>query len=212
MANKKIRGVYLVTDRPLCLNHSLAEVVRLAALGGVSLVQLREKETESREFLELAIHLKEILTPFQIPLLINDRLDICLAAGADGVHLGQSDLPWEVARRILGNDSIIGLSLETKEDYQTLIQTDRHPGLDYLAVSPVFDTPTKTNTKPAWGISGVEWLRNQTNLPIVAIGGMNESNAKAVIGAGADSLAVVSAICSAKDPKQATEILSTNFT
>ncbi|PJZ44504.1 thiamine phosphate synthase [Leptospira brenneri] len=207
----KIRGVYLVTDRPLCHWHSLAEVVRQAALGGVSLVQLREKETDSREFFELAKQLKEVLTPFQIPLLINDRLDICLAAGADGVHLGQSDLPWREARRILGNDAIIGLSLETKEDFHSLMKIDPNPPLDYLAVSPVFDTETKTNTKPAWGLTGVQWLREKTTLPIVAIGGIKESNAKEVIEAGADSLAVVSAICSAKDPKLTTEILSTKF-
>ncbi|TGL88721.1 thiamine phosphate synthase [Leptospira congkakensis] len=212
MVNKfKIQGVYLVTDRPLCLYHSLSEVVRLAALGGVSLVQLREKETNSRKFLELAKYLKEILSPFSVPLLINDRLDICLAAGADGVHLGQSDLPWWEARRILGNDALIGLSLETKEDYHSLIQTHPNPPLDYLAVSPVFDTNTKTNTKPAWGLTGVTWLKEKTNLPIVAIGGVNESNAKSIIDAGADSLAVVSAICSAKDPKLATETLSKKF-
>lgn len=207
----RIKGVYLVTDRPLCIHHNLAEVVRLAALGGVSLVQLREKEADSRTFLELAKHLKEILIPFSVPLLINDRLDICLAAGADGVHLGQSDLPWWEARRILGEKAIIGLSLETKEDYFSLVQTHPNPPLDYLAVSPVFDTDTKTNTKPAWGLTGVTWLKEKTNLPIVAIGGVNESNAKAVIDAGADSLAVVSAICSAKDPKLATENLSKKF-
>lgn len=207
----KIKGVYLVTDRPLCLHHNLAEVVRLAALGGVSLVQLREKEADSRTFLELAKHLKEILKPFSVPLLINDRLDICLAAGADGVHLGQSDLPWWEARRILGEKVIIGLSLETKEDYFSLIQNDPKPPLDYLAVSPVFDTDTKTNTKPAWGLTGVRWLKEETSLPIVAIGGIKESNAADVIQAGADSLAVVSAICSAKDPKSATESLSKKF-
>lgn len=212
MVNKKqIRGVYLVTDRPLCIHHNLAEVVKLAAFGGVSFVQLREKETDSRTFLELAKHLIEILRPFSIPLLINDRLDICLAAGAEGVHLGQSDLPWWEARRILGEQAILGLSLETKEDYFSLMHTHPKPELDYLAVSPVFDTNTKTNTKPAWGLTGVTWLKNQTNLPIVAIGGIKESNAEAVIEAGADSLAVVSAICSAKDPKLATENLSKKF-
>ena len=208
----KIHGVYLVTDRPLCLFHSLDEVVRLSALGGVNLVQLREKESDSRQFLDLAKHLKEILKPYSIPLLINDRLDICLAAKADGVHLGQSDLPWREARRILGKDAIIGLSLETKEDYHSLIETDPKPNLDYLAVSPVFDTDTKTNTKPAWGLEGLKWLRSRTAIPIVAIGGIKESNAKAVGEAGADSIAVVSAICSAKDPKLATEILSAKFT
>lgn len=208
MNRKQIRGVYLVTDRPLCIHHSLEEVVRLAALGGVSFVQLREKETDSRTFLELAKHLKKILKPFSIPLLINDRLDICLAAEAEGVHLGQTDLPWWEARKLLGEKAIIGLSLETKEDHFSLIQTHPKPELDYLAVSPVFDTDTKTNTKEAWGLTGVTWLKKQTNLPIVAIGGIKESNAADVIQAGANSLAVVSAICSAKDPKLATENLS----
>ncbi|MCW7463620.1 thiamine phosphate synthase [Leptospira limi] len=207
----RIQGVYLVTDRPLCLHHRLEDVVRLSATGGVSLVQLREKETSSREFLELAIHLKKILSPFQVPLLINDRVDLCLASGADGVHLGQSDLPWIVARKLLGERAIIGLSIETKEDWENLQKENPNPNLDYLAVSPVFDTKTKTNTKPAWGLAGVRWLREKTTLPIVAIGGIHLDNAKDVIEAGANSLAVVSAICSAKDPKLATESLRNLF-
>ncbi|TGK52686.1 thiamine phosphate synthase [Leptospira bouyouniensis] len=207
----KFRGVYLVTDRPLCLHHQLEEVVRLSASGGVSLVQLREKETSSREFLRLAIHLKKILTPFQIPLLINDRVDLCLASGADGVHLGQSDLPWLEARKLLGKNAIIGLSIETKEDWESLNREHSNPSLDYLAVSPVFNTPTKTNTKQALGIAGVRWLKDKTKLPVVAIGGINIGNAKEVIQAGADMIAVVSAICSAKDPKEATLSLRNLF-
>ncbi|TGM42438.1 thiamine phosphate synthase [Leptospira biflexa] len=207
----KIHGVYLVTDRPLCLHHKLEEVVQMAASGGVSLVQLREKDSTSREFLELAMHLKFILSPFQVPLLINDRVDLCLASGADGVHLGQTDLPWLEARRILGKDAIIGLSIETKEDFATLTKEDPNPQLEYLAVSPVFDTPTKTNTKEALGLAGVRWLKEKTDIPVVAIGGINISNAKDVIGAGADMIAVVSAICSAKDPKQATVALRNLF-
>ncbi|MCW7503075.1 thiamine phosphate synthase [Leptospira paudalimensis] len=207
----KIQGVYLVTDRPLCIHHRLEDVVRLSANGGVSLVQLREKETPTREFLELAIHLKKILSPFQVPLLINDRVDLCLASGADGVHLGQSDLPWNVARKLLGERAIIGLSIETKEDWENLQKENPNPTLDYLAVSPVFDTKTKTNTKPAWGLAGVQWLREKSTLPIVAIGGIHLDNAKDVIEAGANSLAVVSAICSAKDPKLATETLRNLF-
>ncbi|TGL06627.1 thiamine phosphate synthase [Leptospira bouyouniensis] len=207
----KFRGVYLVTDRPLCLHHQLEEVVRLSASGGVSLVQLREKETSSREFLTLAIHLKKILTPFQIPLLINDRVDLCLASGADGVHLGQSDLPWLEARKLLGKNAIIGLSIETKEDWESLNREHSNPSLDYLAVSPVFNTPTKTNTKQALGLAGVRWLKENTKLPVVAIGGINIGNAKEVIQAGADMIAVVSAICSAKDPKEATLSLRNLF-
>lgn len=207
----KFRGVYLVTDRPLCLHHQLEEVVRLSASGGVSLVQLREKETSSREFLTLAIHLKKILTPFQVPLLINDRVDICLASGADGVHLGQTDLPWLEARKLLGKDAIIGLSIETKDDWESVNREDSNPSLDYLAVSPVFDTPTKTNTKEALGLAGVRWLRENTKLPVVAIGGINIGNAKDVIQAGADMIAVVSAICSARDPKEATTSLQKLF-
>lgn len=187
--------LYLVTDRRLVGDRPLTGVIQQAVAGGVTMVQLREKECSSREFLELALALKKELPP-DIPLIINDRLDVALAAEADGLHLGQSDLPPEVARRYLGPGAIIGLSVEKPEQ---LTQSEKAP-VDYLAISPVFPTPTKTDTGPAWGLEGLTLARKQTRRPLVAIGGINETNVAEVIKAGADGVAVVSAICAAPDP------------
>ncbi|MDI6698860.1 MAG: thiamine phosphate synthase [Candidatus Saccharicenans sp.] len=191
-------SLYLVTDRRLAGDRPLTEVARKAVAGGVTIVQLREKECSSRQYLELARSIKKILPP-EVPLIINDRLDVALAAQADGVHLGQNDLPAEVARKYLGSQAIVGLSVENLEQ---LAQAINLP-VDYLALSPVFATPTKTDTGPAWGLEGLTRARRMTALPLVAIGGINESNAAEVIKAGADGLAVVSAICAAPDPEQA---------
>lgn len=191
-------SLYLVTDRRLAGDRPLTEVVRRAVAGGVTIVQLREKECSSREYLELALSIKKIL-PAEVPLIINDRLDVALAAQADGVHLGQNDLPAEAARKHLGPDAIIGLSVENLEQLKQAIILP----VDYLAVSPVFATPTKTDTGPAWGLEGLVRARRMTGLPLVAIGGINESNVAEVIRAGADGLAVVSAVCAAPDPEQA---------
>lgn len=207
----EIKGLYLVTDRSLCTHHKLEEIVRLSALGGVQIVQLREKEITSREFLELAIKMVQLLEPLEVPLIINDRLDITLASGAAGIHLGQTDLPYQDARRILGPESIIGLSMETKEDFLEL--PPNYPkDLDYLAASPVFATTTKTNTKAPWGLEGLNWLSTKSQIPVVAIGGINLENAREVYEAGADSLAVVSYLCSAKDPKKSAQELAKIWT
>lgn len=191
-------SLYLVTDRRLATGFTLEELLTRAIEGGVTVVQLREKECSSREFYELALRAKKILPP-EIPLIINDRLDIALASGASGLHLGQSDLPVEVARKHLGPEAIIGLSVENLEQLKEAVNLP----VDYLAISPVFPTPTKTDTGPAWGLDGLEQARNLTDLPLVAIGGINESNVVSVIKAGADGVAVVSAICAARDPEEA---------
>jgi len=195
-------SLYLVTDRGLAGNLSLEELVEKAVAGGVTVVQLREKECSSREFYELGLRIKRILPP-DVPLIINDRLDIAMACGADGLHLGQLDLPAAVARKHLGPEPIIGLSVE---NFEQLTQAVNLP-VDYLAISPVFLTPTKTDTGPAWELDGLEQARQFTDLPLVAIGGINESNAFSVIRAGADGIAVVSAICAATDPKEASKRL-----
>lgn len=130
------------------------------------------------------------------PLDYHDRVDIALAAKADGVHLGQTDMPYDTARQLLGPDAVIGLSVETWEDVTTAQNLD----LDYLGVSPVFATPTKTDTKTPWGLDGLARIRAYSRHPLVAIGGLNAANARAIIEAGANTVAVVSAICSAKDP------------
>jgi thiamine-phosphate pyrophosphorylase len=199
-----VKGLYLVTDRGLCGERPVEEVVLLAVQGGASIVQLREKDLPTRSFIEQASKIKKILTPLNVPLIINDRVDVALAVGADGIHIGQEDMPYDVARRLMGPKAIIGLSVETWEDVENAQKLDA----DYLGVSPVFETPTKTDTKGAWGLSGLARIRAFSRHPLVAIGGLHGENAEAAVRAGADCIAVVSAVCSAPDPMSAARELS----
>jgi len=166
-------------------------------------VQLREKRLGFRAMVELGLALKALLAPFGVPLLINDRVDVALAVGADGAHLGQSDMPAALARQLLGPGAIIGLSLERLDQLAEAEGQD----VDYYGVSPVFPTGTKTDLGAAWGLDGLRALRAATSRPLVAIGGIGADNAEAVIRAGADGLAVVSAICAAPDPESASAAL-----
>jgi len=195
-----MRGIYLVTDRGLCRNRPLPEIILQAVQGGAAYVQLREKDLPTRAFVEEARAIKKILEPYRVPLIINDRIDVALACGADGVHIGQEDMPYEIARKLMGDEAIIGLSVETWEDVEAAQRLD----VDYIGVSPVFATPTKTDTKEPWGLEGLKKIKSFSRHPLVAIGGINEVNARAVVSAGADCLAVVSAICAADSPEVAT--------
>ncbi len=192
-------SLYLVTDRSLSLGRSLESVVFDAAEGGVTMVQLREKDCSTLEFYQQAMLLKECLRPYRIPLIINDRLDIALACDAEGLHIGQSDIPYDIARKLLGKDKIIGLSVECLQDAVDANELD----VDYIGISPVFGTPTKTDTAPALGLEGTREIVKISRHPAVGIGGINQTNAADIIEAGADGISVVSAIMSASDPKQA---------
>jgi thiamine-phosphate pyrophosphorylase len=200
-----LKGLYLVTDRELCDGRDLKTIILQAVKGGVSCVQLREKNASTRFFVEEAREVKRLLTPFRIPLIINDRIDVALAVEADGIHIGQEDMPYDIARRLMGPKATIGLSVEKWEDVELAEALD----VDYLGVSPIFETPTKTNTKGMWGLEGLARIRAYSRHPLVAIGGLNATNAKEVILAGADSIAVVSAICSAQEPLLASQTLHT---
>lgn len=191
--------LYLVTDRSLSRGRSTIEVVQAAVAGGVTCVQLREKHCSTREFIDQARTLKPFLKAQGVPLIINDRLDVALAVKADGLHLGQQDMAITDARSIVGNSMIIGISAESIDD---AIRAESQ-GADYIGVSPVFATPTKTDTAPPLGLEGIRRIRRAVTLPIVGIGGVNHQTAGSVIGAGADGIAVVSAIVSADDPEQA---------
>ncbi len=199
-----MRGLYLVTDRQLCGKKSLEDMILQAAKGGVSYVQLREKEISTHYFLEEAITIKRLLKPYKIPLIINDRVDVAMASGADGVHIGQEDMPYKIARKLLGPKAIIGLSVETWEDVAVSQKLD----VSYIAVSPVFATPTKTDTKGVWGLEGLTRIKAFSRHSLVAIGGINESNVKDVVRAGAHCVAVVSAICAASDPEESSRKLN----
>ena len=198
-----MHGLYLVTDRRLCGGKPLEEVIIKAVKGGVAYVQLREKDISTRFFVEEAKRVKKLLEPYKVPLIINDRVDVALACGAEGVHIGQEDMPYEIVRKLMGPKAIIGLSVEKWEDVEASQKLD----VSYIGVSPVFSTPTKKDTKDAWGLEGLAKIKAYSRHPMVAIGGINEFNVKEVIKAGADCVAVVSAICAAADPATATRNL-----
>lgn len=196
-------SLYLVTDRRLAGGRAVADVAVAAVAGGVTVVQYREKEGDSRTLLWEVRALKDRL-PAHVPLIVNDRLDIALAAGADGVHVGQDDLPCAAVRRIAGPDLIVGVSVSTPAE---ALMAERD-GADYLGVSPVFDTPTKTDTPRATGLDGLCRIRLAVRLPLVAIGGIHAGNAEAAMRAGADGVAVVSAIMAAPDPQAAAKAIA----
>ena len=192
-------SLYLVTDRGLARGRSTFEIVKAAVSGGVTCIQLGEKDCSTLEFIEQARTIKNFLGARKIPLIINDRLDVALAVGADGVHLGQSDMPLEMARKIAGPSMLIGISAESDQD---AIEAE-NGGADYLGVSPIYATPTKTDTAPPLGLQGLREIKNRVKIPLVGIGGLNKSNAAEVIRNGADGVAVVSAIVAADDPETA---------
>ena len=162
-------------------------------------MQLREKECSTRQFVAEARAVRELLAGTGVPLIINDRIDVALAAGADGVHLGQTDMHIADARRVVGSSMLIGISAECVED-AVRAQAE---GADYIGISPVFSTPTKTDTASALGLDGVALIRAAVALPLVGIGGVKPGNAAEVLRAGCDGIAVVSAIVSAPNPREA---------
>lgn len=186
--------LYLVTDRELMSCPTVEECVERAVAGGVSVVQLREKSCTSREFYELAVRVKKITAALNVPLIINDRIDICLAADADGVHLGQKDIPCAAARKILGRDKIIGVSAALPEEARQA-ELD---GADYLGVGAVFSTSTKSDTRPVTP-EIIRQIRAAVDIPFVAIGGINRNNIVQLYGLGINGAAVVSAVVAQKD-------------
>ncbi len=204
MVNAADYSLYLVTDRGLSKGRSTSEIVQAAVHGGVTCVQLREKNCSAREFIGEALSVQAFLKERRIPLIINDRLDIAQAVQADGVHLGQSDMPLKMARAIVKDSMLIGISAESLQD---AVEAERD-GADYIGVSPIYATATKSDTAPALGLEGLREIRKAVNIPLVGIGGLNRSNAAEAIRNGADGIAVVSAIVSADDSEKSAAELS----
>ncbi|MEW6123323.1 MAG: thiamine phosphate synthase [Pseudomonadota bacterium] len=196
-------SLYLVTDPRLTAQRGLLETVRAAVAGGVTLVQLRDPDAKGRALAEKARALLALLRPLGVPLIINDRVDVAVAVDADGVHLGQDDLAPAEARAILGPDCILGLSVGTLSE---LAASDLS-AVDYLGTGPVKATGTKADAGAAIGVEGLAAVRRQVSLPLVGIGGLDLSLVPAVIRAGADGVAVVSAICAAPDVESAARAL-----
>lgn len=198
------RSLYLVTQREGFSMDDFINIIRQAIEGGVEIVQLREKKASFQEMCEVGSALQSLLIQRNIPLIINDRVDVALEIGAAGVHLGQSDFPVREARGILGKEALIGLSIETVDQ----LMEAQHFDIDYVAASPVFSTQTKNDCSPAWGLEGLKKICSLSRHPVIAIGGINEENIEEVIKCGAAGVALVSAIFNAPSPKKAAEILA----
>ncbi|WP_368490185.1 thiamine phosphate synthase [Clostridium sp. BJN0013] len=196
-------SLYLVTDRNVLKGKPLYEAVEQAILGGVTLIQLREKDASTREFYEQALEVKKITEAYNIPLIINDRVDIAQAVDAEGVHLGQSDMPLIAARNILGKDKIIGISVGNIEE---ALEAEKN-GADYVGIGTIFFTGTKKDIDIPIGIEGLKSIYNSINIPAVAIGGINENNFREVLSTGIDGISVVSAILGKNDIEIAAKAL-----
>ena len=198
--------LYLVTDRDVLRGRDLIKCIEESILGGVTLVQLREKNVTSREFYEIAIKVKEVTSRYNIPLIINDRLDIALAIDADGLHIGQKDLPASVARKILGKDKILGVSAAT---LQESLKAEKD-GADYLGVGAVFSTSTKKDTRDV-SYETLSSITSSVNIPVVAIGGINEKSVTKLKESNIDGIAVISCILGKEDVKGAAEKMLDRF-
>ncbi len=187
----------LVTDEATCKYHSLYEIITAAVKGGVNMVQLREKEISTKAFIKKAEKAKSILAPLGVPLIINDRVDVALAVEAEGVHVGQEDMPIAHIIQLMPKGSIIGLSIESPQDITTSHQWSN---ISYLGVSPIFLTATKKELIHPWGIDGIKKIMEISRTPLMAIGGIHLENVDEVLATGITNIAVVSALCAAKHP------------
>jgi thiamine-phosphate pyrophosphorylase len=196
-------SLYVVTDTKLTRERSLYAVVEAAIRGGATIVQYRAKNTTTRQMVEEAQALRDLCHAHGIPLIVNDRVDVALAVDADGVHVGQDDMPASLARRLIGNQKILGVSAENVQEAQAAIAD----GADYLGVGAVFATSTKPDAGAPIGVEGLVRVARASTIPIVGIGGINATNAASVIRAGAAGIAVISAVVSADDVEDAARAL-----
>lgn len=199
--------LYVLTDKALSKGRPMVEIVEQAIQGGATLVQYRAKNACGRDMVQEALALLEVTRCYRVPLIVNDRVDVALAVDADGVHLGQEDIPCKLARKLIGPDKILGISASTVDEARRAEQD----GADYLGVGAVFPTGTKADAGDAIGLEGLSAVREAVTIPIVAIGGINIDNAAVVAATSVDGLSVVSAIVSSPDPKQVAWALKQAF-
>ncbi|GEA29509.1 thiamine phosphate synthase [Clostridium diolis] len=199
-------SIYLVTDRELMSTETLEEAVEKAIIGGCTLIQLREKDCSSLDFYNTAVRVKEITDKHNIPLIINDRVDIALAVDAAGVHVGQSDIPAAIVRKVIGNDKILGVSTGSVNE---ALEAEKN-GADYLGVGAMYSTGTKKDADST-SMDELRKIRENVSIPIVVIGGINKDRVKDFKGIGIDGLAIVSAIIAKEDITTAAKELKNEF-
>lgn len=203
--NKLDLSLYLVTDKSDNVDKFL-KTIEEAIEGGVSVVQIREKTADTLDFYNLALKVKEITTRYNVPLIINDRVDVALAIDADGVHVGQSDMPCDVTRKLVGDDKIVGVSAATIEEAQKA----ERDGADYIGTGAVFPTSTKDDA-PSITKKELKEVVDSIDIPVVAIGGITLDNASELTDTGIAGLSVVSAIMSSDNPKESSKKLLNIF-
>lgn len=207
MAGGAVAGLsydlYVVTDPTLSHGRSHPEVVRAAIRGGATLIQFREKDNNTRALIDAGNALRAVTREAGVPLVVNDRLDIALVVDADGGHVGQEDMPAAPARRLIGPDRILGVSATSLAQ---ALQAERD-GADYLGVGPIFPTGSKADAAPPMGLEGLSAVTARVRIPVVAIGEVSLENVEAVVGAGADGVAVISAVVGAPDVEEAARLL-----
>ncbi|MBF0597418.1 thiamine phosphate synthase [Faecalibacter rhinopitheci] len=195
--------LYLVISEKDCIHHHWLDIAEQAILGGVDIIQLREKDCTTKEYIAKATELKKITDHYSIPLIINDSLEVATTVNSWGIHVGRTDIsPSEIINHP-DSPKNIGWSLEVIEQ----LNENEMQFVHHLGVSPIFSTPTKTNTISEWGYEGLQNLKPETSKPLITIGGINENNIAKIVQAGADSVAIVSAICGSSNPKRSAQIL-----
>ena len=199
-------GLYLVSDRDVLKGRDFIKSLEEAILGGATIVQLREKEASSLEFYQLALKAKALTEKYNVPLIINDRVDIALAVDADGVHVGQSDLPAHIVRSMIGQNKILGVSTATLEESKKAAED----GADYIGVGALFPTGTKTDANPVT-LDQLRYIKENMDIPVVGIGGICEDNIKTIMEVGIDGVAIVSAILGKENIKEAAESLKASI-
>ena len=197
-------SLYLVLDPILCADFGMVETARAAVAGGATIVQLRDKHASTAAMIDTGLALKRALAGSKARLIVNDDVEAAIAIGADGLHIGQEDLDADTARRMIGPEMILGLSVET----EALASAVDAEIVDYVGVGPVFATPTKPDHKQPIGFDGLARIIRLCPVPVVAIGGLKAEHTADVLSAGADGLAVVSAICGKADPIAATALIA----
>jgi thiamine-phosphate pyrophosphorylase len=200
---KRIGRLHLLTDTVLQASYSHVDLTRLAIAGGADTIQLRQKTGTTREMIEVAREMKRVCAAAGVTFIVNDRVDVAIAAEADGVHLGQDDFPIQLARTLLGGDRVIGGSAGTLEEALKC----QSEGADYVGCGPVYPTTSKHDAGPASGLSLLKQVMARVSLPVIAIGGITAENAPEVMATGIHGIAVISAVCCQLDPEAATKTL-----